>query len=305
MNEKLNALVGEIPGEIPQTLTDQQKIIDFYEKATSDYLHWNPGFNMHLGYYRRGLNPLKREQMIDQLNLEIGKRLEIDDKKPSLLIDLGCGTGAVSRALARHFPGTRYKGITISPGQVRTGKRINRKEKLGERVEMLLSDFTDLPLEENSADGVWAVESACYAKGRDKNDLIGEMARVLKSGGRFVVSDCFIKNPDKKMNFFMKKSYIGVCRGWALREMPVLDDFISALKKNGFREILVEDISWRVAPTLAQAPFAILSFIAKSWLAGKKLNHQSKNNLKASLLAVNIGLYRKKFSYFLISGKLK
>ena len=57
-----------------------------------------------------------------------------------------------------------------------------------------------------------------------------------------------------------------------------------------------------VAPSLAHAPFAVLTFVIKNLLAGKKLKKHSINNLKASLLALVLGAHRSKFSYCLVSA---
>ena len=182
--------------------------------------------------------------------------------------------------------------------------KLNILENLQERIEILRGDYTALPVEDGAADCVWAVESACYADGAAKEDLAREMARVLKTGGRFVIADCFVKQPGKKFNALIEKCYSSVCRYWALPEMPVLESFVAGLERQGFRDIIVEDISWRVAPSLAHAPFAVLSFVLKKLLAGEPLKRQSINNLKASLLALALGLNRSKFSYCLISGRI-
>ena len=305
MNRNLNALVRPVEHDFdaPAQMSSIESVIEFYEEAGKDYEHWSKGFNMHLGFYRRGLNPFDREKMLEQLNREVAARLRLDSKVSPLLIDLGCGAGAIARSVAKNFSGSIIKGVTLSPSQVETATKLNALENLQKQIEIFKADYTALPFEDDSADGVWAVESACYAKGAGKEDLLREMARVLKTGGRFVVADCFIKQPEKNFNFLIGKCYAAVCRNWALPEMPVVDDFVAALERHGFRDISVEDISWRVAPSLAHAPFAVFGFIFKKMLDGEALKPQSINNLKASLLALTLGLNRSKFSYYLISGR--
>jgi len=289
-------------GNPPQVPSIEQ-VIEFYEEASMDYEHWSKGFNMHMGFYRRGSNPFDREKMLEQMNLEIGARLRLDSIDKVFLIDLGCGAGAIARSVAKNYSGAIIKGVTIAPSQVETAAKLNALANLQKQIEIFKADYTALPFADGAADGVWAVESACYAEGAAKENLAREMARVLKTGGRFVVADCFIKKPEKKFNFLIEKCYEAVCRNWTLPEMPALDCFVAALERQGFRDIFVEDISWRVAPSLAHAPFAVLSFIFKKLFAGEALKQQSVNNLKASLLALALGLNRTKFSYCLISGR--
>ncbi len=283
-------------------LSQTEGIIEFYDEAGVDYGHWSSGFNMHLGFYRRGLNPFDREKMLEQMNLEVAARLHLDAKDKAFLIDLGCGAGAIGRSVARNYSKSIIKGVTNVPSQVKMAAKLNALENLQKQIEIFNGDYTALPFEDGIADGVWAVESACYAEGAAKENLIREMARVLKTGGRFIVADCFIKKPEKKLNFLIERSYSAVCESWALTEMPVLDSFVAGLERQGFRDIIVEDISWRVAPSLAHAPFAVLSFVFKKLLAGEPMKRQSINNLKASLLALALGLNQTKFSYCLISG---
>ncbi|MEO6393686.1 MAG: methyltransferase domain-containing protein [Pyrinomonadaceae bacterium] len=278
-------------------------ITEFYDQASADYLHWSRGANMHLGYFRWGMNPFRREEMLDQLNREVAARLAIKPNAESTLIDLGCGVGATSRTLARLFPNSAIKGITIVASQVETAKGLNKREFLQDRIRILCADYTSLPFARATADGVWAVESACHAAGAAKEDLIREMARVLKPGARFVVADLFVVNSAKTCDPLTGRAYRAACRSWAVPEMPSLDPFLAALRRHGFTDISVEDISWRVAPSVAHAPFAVLSFILKKWWRGEPIGQQSRNNLKASLLAPIIGMNRGKFRYCLVSGR--
>lgn len=284
-------------------LSQTERIIEFYDEAGMDYGHWSRGFNMHLGFYRRGLNPFDREKMLEQMNIEVARRLQIDPDGKAFLIDLGCGMGAIARTVAKNHSNAIITGVTNVPSQVKAAVTLNVVDNLQDRIEILAGDYTALPFEDGTADGVWLVESACYATGAAKEDLAREMARVLKTGGRFTVADCFIKRPDRELSYLIGKCYSAVCRSWALSEMPAIDSFVAALRRQGFQDLVVEDISWSVAPSLAHAPFAVLSFILKKLLAREPLKRHSINNLKASILALALGLNRTKFSYCVVSGR--
>lgn len=277
------------------------QIIEFYEEAGIDYEHWSKNFNMHFGCFRWGMNPFRRELMLEQMNAEVCKNLKLNDDA-AFLIDLGCGFGATARHIARKHRNATVKGVTLVPWQVEKTAELNAAHNLDKQIEIFKADFHALPFADQTADGVFAVESACYGEGAGKQRFVAEMARVLKTGGRFVVADCFVKRADKKFNFVMKRFYESVCRNWFVPEMANLDEFVRTLEKNGMRDVVVEDISWQIAPSVAHAPFAVLTFIAKKMLAGEKLKPRSINNLKASLLALPLGLNRSKISYCLISG---
>jgi MPBQ/MSBQ methyltransferase len=240
--------------------------------------------------------------MLEQINFEVASRFQFNPADRVLLIDLGCGAGAVARTVAKYYKNSVVKGITITPSQVKIASELNVAEGLDRRIEILLADYTDMPFQKDEADGVFAVESACYASGPAKKDFIREMARVLRPGGRFVVADCFVIRPEKEFGPLLKRAYRAACRDWAVPEMITLEPFAAALKKHGFADIRVEDISWRAAPSVAHAPWAVCTFILKRLLAGQPLKKHTLNNLKASLLAPVIGISRSKFRYCLISG---
>jgi cyclopropane fatty-acyl-phospholipid synthase-like methyltransferase len=190
------------------------------------------------GFYRQGMNPFNREAMLEQMNLEVAKALDLDVNGESMLIDLGCGMGSIARSVARYYSRSMIKGITLVPSQVRIASELNANENLADRIEVLRGDYVRLAMADRSADGAWAVESACYAQGHDKDDLIREMARVLKTGGRFVVADCFIKCPEQQLNTIVRRCYRTACDDWALVEMPEVDAFVAALRRHGFQDII-------------------------------------------------------------------
>ncbi len=49
----------------------------YYEEAGPDYAAWSPHFNMHFGFFRWGINPCRREAMLEQMNREIQHRLHL------------------------------------------------------------------------------------------------------------------------------------------------------------------------------------------------------------------------------------
>src|ERR1700694_883525 len=69
----------------------------YYSEAGPDYAAWSREFNMHFGYYRAGINPLRRETMLEQMNAEVLARLKVEGIAEPRLLDLGCGFGATVR----------------------------------------------------------------------------------------------------------------------------------------------------------------------------------------------------------------
>lgn len=281
-----------------------KKVIDYYEKAGLDYEVWSPNFNMHFGYYKWGMNPFNLEKMLNQMNEEVMKRLILEEHIEPLVVDLGCGVGATARYIAKkNWEATVY-GVTITPWQVVFGNRLNHEANLANQIDIALGDFNNLSMPSNYADGAYAVESACYGNGADKKEFISEMYRVLKPGARFVITDGFRKHSNRLPNW-LNFVYQRNMKYWALKELADLHLFAEELKKVGFKNILIEDVSWKVAPSFAHIPKTVAKFLWKRWMEkdDKKLVEERKNNALAPIYGMLMGLARKHFGYYIVSGE--
>jgi SAM-dependent methyltransferase len=175
-------------------VTDHGRIIRYFEAAGLDYAEWSRAFNMHFGYYRPGTNPFRLEGMLDEMTAQVYDRLAIKDLSEPLVLDLGCGLGTSSRYMANRHPDAQFVGATVTPWQVEKGNRLTEAADLENRVLVMEADYLSLPCRIESADATFAIESACYARGKDKWDFIDALHGTLKPGGRFAVADCFRRN---------------------------------------------------------------------------------------------------------------
>ena len=50
----------------------------YYSEAGPDYAAWSKAFNMHFGFFRWGMNPFRREAMLEQMNREVLDRLRLN-----------------------------------------------------------------------------------------------------------------------------------------------------------------------------------------------------------------------------------
>jgi len=284
------------------TTAGYDRLIAYYEGAGLDFAHWSPGFNMHFGFYRRGISPFRREPMLNEMNRQVLQRLGLPQDHRDLILDLGCGVGATARYAARQFANARVLGLTVVPWQVQYGTELNRRAGLDDRATLMLADYTDSGLPTASAAGAYAIESSCHAMGPDKAAFVREAARLLRPGARLVVADGFIINPDVPLSRLFSRLHDDICRSFVLPEMGRIDAFVAALRTHGFTDIGTEDISWRVAPSALHAPLAVLWFRAQKFLRHQRLSEASTNNLRGSLLTAVLGANRRKFAYYLISA---
>ena len=279
----------------------REDVVRYYEVAGPDYAAWSPKFNMHFGYWDRRTSPLRREAMLERMNEIALERLRIDADRPAALADMGCGLGATARCIAERRPKAHVTGFTIVPWQVATGNRISEEAGLRPRVRLALADYARTPLADASVDGAYAIESTSYAGGPDKDDLVAEMARIVKPGGRVHFSDGFRK--DRRLGPVSGWIYRTVCSSWAIEEMAAIGPFVRALGRHGFDEIRVEEVSWRVAPSFAHVPFLCLSFPLQRSLRGDfRWSKERRQNLVGSFFGCLLGLCRSRIGYFLVSA---
>ncbi len=275
----------------------REEITNFYDEATSDYSYWSKDLNMHFGYFIRGrTNPFKRDSMLNEMNRQIYNRLQLNEGTTTVA-DLGCGMGGTMRSFLKKNDQLSTIGVTLSPFQVKEGNKL-LKEKKGVILE---ENYCETSIPSQSVDGVVGVESLCHS-GHSKESL-REGFRVLKPGGRFVIADAFLKKAPSRLCLGSNFSYKKLCKGWSLDGLGVISKVEQNLKDIGFSKVTIEDISFRVAPSVFHVPFAIVGFLMKQLFQQKKVKPQSWNNLKASFYALLSGLHMNDFGYYLITAE--
>ncbi|HEX6227596.1 MAG TPA: methyltransferase domain-containing protein [Chryseolinea sp.] len=283
--------------------TKREQMISYYEGAGPDYFAWSRNYNMHFGYYAKGMNPFFLEPMLERLTLEVLRRLDVNDLADCRIADFGCGLGASLRYCAKEFPNSTLQGVTIVPWQVDQGNLICSSKGFGTRITITEADYTRTMIPSNSLNGVFAIESGCYATGGAKSDLLREIYRVLQFGGKFVMADGFLKH-GAPLSGLLKVAYNKLCNSWALSELGNIEQVKDCINGLGFKELTVEEISLNIAPSVAHVPFRVFSFLAKEFFFGKrKMTKERWDNLKSPLLTMVLGLARENFGYYLVSAR--
>ena len=283
---------------------DYADIKNYYDVAGPDYETWSKDFNMHFGYVKKFTDIFSLEKMLVNMSGEVLKQLQVDTTQNSNIIDLGCGVGTVAKYAARKFPLAKITGITISDYQIEKGESLIVKENLTKQVSLIKDNFEKLHFENEMFTHAYALESACHASGSDKELFISEMARVLKSGGRFCIADGFLKH-DKKLPWLFSFLYKKIIKYWALPSFGNIQLFEKKLREQGLHDITIKEISLRIAPSVAYVPWTCIKFFAKEIWKNKNLRMKKErwHNVYAPVLGMILGLYRKHFGYYIISGK--
>jgi len=289
------------PATAPRA-NDRQHVVRYYREAGPDYAAWSRDLNMHFGYWRRGLNPLRRETMLHEMTRQVVRRLGLDLDAPQRLLDMGCGVGASARLAASQWPALAVDGLTLVPWQVGEARRLAAARALDGRVRFLQGDYTAAPLPAAAYDGVYAIESACHASGLDKEGFVREAARLVKPGRRLAVADGFLKG-DGPMNPLLRWALDRVCANWALETFAEIGHFRRCLKRHGFADVRVEDASWRIAPSVMHIPWVTARFLARELAASRlRMGRVRWGHVRACVLSPLVGMARRRFGYFLVSA---
>lgn len=240
--------------------TQQQSILDYYRESHIDYLMiWGTfrHLGLHYGYHdaeHRGLHAA-----VVNMNRQVAERLKV--KPGHRLMDAGCGIGGTSIWMAENR-GAQVTGVNISPDQLVRAEKLVRQRNLQGQVNFVRRSYTDTGLPDASFDGIYGMESVSYTI--DKRDFLREAHRLLKPGGRLVITDGFMN--DSTFPEHLREDYQRWLDGWAVDNLAGVQQFQRDLSDLGFRDIRFDDVCARVLPSSRRMHLA-----AKYTLWGGKL----------------------------------
>ncbi|MFE0193449.1 SAM-dependent methyltransferase [Streptomyces sp. NPDC058989] len=148
------------------------------------------GGSLHLGYWDVDDHDTPLVEAADRLTDEMTDRLRIVEGQR--VLDVGCGVGQPAMRIARRT-GAHVTGIAISKDQIARATALAEGAGLGDRVEFRHADAMELPFPDDSFDAAVAIESIFHMP--DRGRVLSEIRRVLRPGGRLVLTDFFERGP--------------------------------------------------------------------------------------------------------------
>ncbi len=154
-------------------------------------------------------------------------------KEGETVLDLGSGAG-IDCFLAANTVGEKGRiiGVDMTPEMLDKARQ-NAQKGHYTNVEFRLGEIENLPAADGSADVI--ISNCVINLSPDKKRVFREAYRVLKSGGRLMVSDIVLLHPLPKELKNSVDAYIGCVAGAVPK-----DDYLAAIRDAGFQDIAVK-----------------------------------------------------------------
>ena len=170
-------------------------------------------------------------------------------KKGETVLDLGSGAGFDCFLAAQKVGvGGKVIGVDMTPEMIQKASENARKGNYS-NVEFRLGEIENLPAQDDSVDVI--ISNCVINLAPDKERVFKEAIRVLRSGGRLMVSDLVLLKelPDGLKNSI--EAYIGCLSGAIMKA-----EYLQAIKNAGFRDVRVIDETHYPIELMANDPTA-------------------------------------------------
>ena len=191
------------------------------------------------------------------------------------VLDLGSGAGFdCFLAANRVGPSGRVIGVDMTPEMLGKARDNGARAGYG-NVEFRLGEIENLPAADNSVDAV--ISNCVINLSPDKKQVFGETFRVLRPGGRVMVSDIVLLQELPESIMSSVEAYVGCLSGALMK-----DEYLGAIEAAGFGDIEIVDETSFAVDLMANDPTGA-AIIEKQGLAPEELN-----NMAASVVSIKV-----------------
>ena len=196
-------------------------------------------------------------------------------KPGETVLDLGCGGGFDCFLAAKQVgSGGKVIGVDMTPEMVDLARRNAAKDDY-ENVEFKLGEIENLPIADNSVDAI--ISNCVINLSPDKMRVFREAFRVLKPGGRLMVSDIVLLRELPGIVRDSVAAYVACISGAMMK-----DRYLGTIESAGFGDIrVVGDTAFPVADTCRD-------FIKYTETIGSKVLETAAEGVEGSVRSIKV-----------------
>ncbi len=196
-------------------------------------------------------------------------------KEGETVLDLGSGAGFdCFLAAQRVGKKGRVIGVDMTPEMLEKA-RVNARKGNYKNVEFRLGEIENLPVADNTVDII--ISNCVINLAPDKNKVFKEAFRVLKPGGRLMVSDIVLEKELPRAVRESVEAYIGCIAGAALE-----NEYLGAIENAGFKDVRAADETGIGLDSIDNDP------IANSIAEGLKLSMEEIKDLASTIKSIKV-----------------
>ncbi len=151
---------------------------------------FNAALSKHNGNPKAVMGRIAGEVMVRQHRPETAWTIDLLDIQPAdTVLEVGCGAGQGIKLAAEKAKDGRIIGIDISEEMVRAATRRNALAVNAGHVAILQGNITTLPFKDQQFEKIMTIHTLYFwLKSPGLSQALGELYRVLKPGGRVVIT---------------------------------------------------------------------------------------------------------------------
>jgi sarcosine/dimethylglycine N-methyltransferase len=158
---------------------------EYYNSRDADTFYteiWG-GEDIHIGIYMTA-----EESIFDASRRTVARMMRSLQNITSgcNVLDIGSGYGGPARVIAKTY-GCQVTALNLSEVENERHRLLNQEQGLTDVITVVDGNFEDIPYPDNSFDVIWSQDAILHSGHREQ--VVAEVARVLKPGGQFVFTD--------------------------------------------------------------------------------------------------------------------
>jgi arsenite methyltransferase len=210
------------------------------------------------------------------LGLGCGNPTALASLKPGeTVLDLGAGAGFDCFLASREVgPEGRVIGVDMTPEMVEKARENARRGGYG-NVEFRLGEIENLPVADGSVDAV--ISNCVINLSPEKRKVFDEAFRVLKPGGRMMISDLVLSKPLPEILKESVGAYVGCIAGAIPR-----NEYLETIAAAGFRDVGIAEESTFPVSCFSVDP------VVKGWIEDLSLSPGAIEALSGAVSSIKV-----------------